>query len=87
MAKFIVERIFETPVSDADLGAVAAGIKGCLGLYDVIWSRSYCSTDRLRMICEFEAKDAETVRKVQHEAHAPFERVWSADLMVQTVGG
>jgi hypothetical protein len=32
------------------------------------------------MICEYEAPDAETVRRVQLEAELPFDRIWSAEL-------
>jgi hypothetical protein len=30
------------------------------------------------MICEYEAPDAEAVRKLQRTASMPFERVWTA---------
>ena len=36
------------------------------------------SKDGRRMICEYEAPDAETVRRVQLEAGAPFDRIWPA---------
>jgi hypothetical protein len=38
------------------------------------------SKDRRRGFCEYEAADAETVRRVQMEAGAPFDRIWSADI-------
>jgi hypothetical protein len=33
------------------------------------------------MICEYEAPDAETVRKVQREAGANFDHVWSGEII------
>jgi hypothetical protein len=35
------------------------------------------------MICEYEAADTGSVRKVQHEAKAKFDRVWTADVLGQ----
>ena len=81
MPRIIVERSFETPPSDADLAAVADRERPCLGVYDVQWKRSLMSSDRRRMICEYEAADAETVRKVQREARADFDHVWGAEVI------
>ena len=30
----------------------------------------------MRIVCDYEAADVETVRKIQHEAAANFDRVW-----------
>ena len=42
--------------------------------------RSYVSKDRKRLICEFEAADAEQVRTSYRNAGVNFERCWSADM-------
>jgi hypothetical protein len=76
MERIVVERSFDTPQSDEDMKIVANRERPCLGVYNVVWKRSLLSTDRRRMVCEYEAADAETVRKVQREAAADFERVW-----------
>lgn len=81
MPKFIVERSFDPPLTNEDLAATEKRMAPCLDLYDVIWLRSYWSTDRKRMVCEYEARDSESVRNVQREAGAKFERVWTADLL------
>jgi Protein of unknown function (DUF4242) len=81
MSRIIVERNFETPQSDADMATVADRERPCLGIYNVQWKRSLLSTDRRRMVCEYEAADAETVRKVQREAQAAFDRIWVADVV------
>jgi hypothetical protein len=81
MPRIIVERNFETPQSDADMTVVADRERPCLQVYNVQWKRSLISTDRRRMVCEYEAADAETVRKVQREARAEFDRIWAADVV------
>lgn len=81
MSRIIVERNFDTPQSDDEMSKVADRERPCLGIYNVQWKRSLLSTDRRRMVCEYEAADAETVRKVQREAQAAFDRVWVADVV------
>ena len=81
MTKFIVERTFDPPLTTEELSATEERMAPCLEIYDVKWIRSYWSSDRQRMICEYEARDAESVRNVQREAGAKFERVWAADLL------
>jgi hypothetical protein len=81
MPRIIVERSFETPLTQADLDAVEARMAPCRNLYNVRWIRTFWSADRLRMICEYEAADVASVRNVQREANARFERVWAADVL------
>jgi hypothetical protein len=81
MPRVIVERCFEAPFTEQELKAVEARMAPCLDLYDVRWIRSYWSADRLRMICEYDAADIASVRKVQREASAKFERIWAADVL------
>jgi hypothetical protein len=81
MPRIIVERTFEAPFTQQELDAVEARMAPCLDLYDVRWIRSYWSSDRLRMICEYEAADIASVRNVQHEAEARFELAWAADVL------
>ena len=64
MGLIIVERTFEHPPTDADLDVVAERMKQCKEIRSITWKRSVLSRDRRRMICEFEAPDAETVRRV-----------------------
>jgi hypothetical protein len=81
MSRIIVERSFDPPFTQDDLDAVKERIGNCLDLYHVRWIRSHFSTDRRRMVCEYEAADAQSVRDVQDAAQAPFERVWPAEVM------
>jgi hypothetical protein len=80
MGLIIVERSFEHPPSEADLAAGAEREKQCRETRSITWKRSVMSKDRRRAICEYDAPDAETVRRVQLEAHLPFDRIWSAEL-------
>jgi hypothetical protein len=81
MPRIIVERSFETPLTEEELKATEARMAPCLDLYRVRWVRSYWSADRTRMICEYEAADAASVKAVQREAEARFDRVWPADVL------
>jgi hypothetical protein len=81
MSRIIVERNFETPQSDADMKAVADRERPCLEVYNVAWKRCLVSDDRCRMVCEYDAPDAESVRRVQREAQAEFDRIWIAEVI------
>lgn len=81
MPRVIVERTFEIPMTDEEFRAVDARIGKCLDLYQVRWIRSRWSSDRRRMICEYEAADTASVRNVQHEAEASFNHAWVADVL------
>jgi hypothetical protein len=78
MPRVIVERNFETPFTQEELSEVEARMGPCLDLYNVRWIRSYWSADRLRMVCEYDAADVASVRNVQREANAKFDRAWAA---------
>jgi Protein of unknown function (DUF4242) len=81
MARIVVERSFDTPQSDADMMVVADRERPCLAAYQVTWKRSMISADRKRIICEYEAADAETMRRIQREAGAQFDRVWVGEVV------
>ncbi|WP_299231927.1 nickel-binding protein [uncultured Halomonas sp.] len=81
MPHIIVERSFATPLREEELKAVEARMMPCLELYRVRWIRSYWSADRRRMICEYEAPDAASVKSVQREAEARFDQVWVAEVL------
>lgn len=81
MPCIIVERTFDRPPSEDDLTAAGIRERPCLELYGVAWRRSIISADRLRMVCQYEAADAESVRKVQREAGNAFDRVWAGEMI------
>ena len=81
MPRIIVERNFDSAVTDDALKAVMERMGPCLEIYKVKWVRSHLATDRKRMMCEYDAADAESVRTVQREANAKFDRVWAAEVL------
>jgi len=80
MAKTIVERLFEEPVEYEALQKLEADSQWCLDLYNVKFLKTYFAGDCKRMICVYEAPDAEAVRSANRKAGLPFEAVWSAKL-------
>ena len=79
--RIIVERSFDTPQSDADMRLVADRERPCLSAYQATWKRSVLSADRMRMLCEYEAADAETMRRIEREAGAQFDRIWVGEII------
>ena len=80
MATMIVEQSFDQPLTSEDMNNMAKRVDPCLEAHGARWMRSYISSDRKRVLCEFEAADAEKVRESYRSAGVPFERVWSADM-------
>ena len=75
-ANVLVERSFDDGVALQDIQDIEdAGIR-CLEIRDVRFLRTFFSADRKRMICLYEAPDAESVRQAQREAGVPFDEVW-----------
>jgi hypothetical protein len=81
MPILVVEHSFEPPLTEDSLKAAFARLAPCLETHGARWLRSYVSADGRRMICHFEAADAEAVRASLHSASTPFDRVWSAQLL------
>jgi hypothetical protein len=80
VAHLIVEQIFEVPLTDEEHGQIGQRLDKCLESYGARWLRSYLALDRRRMVCEFEAPDAEAVRTSYRSAGVAFERVWTAEV-------
>jgi hypothetical protein len=76
-ANVLVARRFGEPVDIETIQALEDAGQGCLDLHRVRFVRTYFSRDRKRMICLYEAPDAESVRIAQREAQMPVDRVWS----------
>jgi hypothetical protein len=76
-ANVLVARRFEEPADFEAIQAIEDAGKGCLDVHRVRFVRSFFSRDRKRMICLYEAPDAESVRMAQREAAMPVERAWS----------
>jgi len=76
-ANVVVTRRFDEPADFAAIQALEDEGKGCLEAHRVRFIRTYFSRDRKRMICLYQAPDAESVRIAQREAGMPVEQVWS----------
>jgi hypothetical protein len=80
MARVLVEHVFSEPLTDERFTSSSKKLDPCLEVRNGAWRRSSLSKDRLRMVCEFEAPDAESVREALRASGFPFERVWTADV-------
>jgi hypothetical protein len=81
MEHVFVERVFAEPVDvEALIEASRAGAT-CFERHRVSGLRTVVSRDGLRMICEYLAPDAESVRSANESAGLPFERVWTGQVL------
>ena len=80
MEYVIVERVFDEPVEFGDIQAIEDRGAWCLEMHQVRFLKTYFSRDRRRMICLYEAPDAESVRIAQSKAEMPVERVWTTTI-------
>lgn len=78
MSLVVVERSFSEPQIFSELQAVENAHGWCLEMHGVTFDRSYFSLDRTRMICLYQAPDAEAVRRAQRQAGLPVDRAWAA---------
>lgn len=76
-ANVLVTRSFDEPVRIEDVQALEDAGGGCLETHRVKFVRSFFSLDRKRMICLYQAPDAESVRSAQRQAGMPVDRVWA----------
>jgi hypothetical protein len=81
MEHVMVERVFTEPVTVEQLHASLQRAESCMTMYRVRFLRTNLSRDGLRMVCEYEAPDAESVRFVQQRLGMAFERVWTATVL------
>ena len=87
MAHLIVEQTFETPLTDEEHARIGTRLDTCLEVHGARWVRSYLSRDRRRMVCEFEAPDAEAVRTSYRSAGIQFDRAWTAEVYSREASG
>ena len=77
MELVVVERKFEQPVQFKDIQALARAGSWCRNAHRVRFLKTIFSRDRRRMLCFYEAPDAEAVRLAEEEARVPFEQAWT----------
>ncbi len=80
MARVMVEQTFDEPMTDERYAAFAKKVDPCLELRNGMWRRSTLAVDKLRMVCEFEAPDAESVREAFRTSAIAYERAWTAEV-------
>ena len=78
MAVVIVERDFAEPETFEAVNARGDRGTWCYELYGIRFAGAYFAADGRRMICTYEAPDAESVRMAQRRVDLPVSRVWSA---------
>jgi len=81
MSTVILERAFDPPLTDALFNEMNGRLGPCLERSNIKWIRSHRSLDRTRLLCVFEAPDADTVRDALRQARVAHERVWPGDIL------
>ncbi len=82
METVVVERTFVQPVDVEAMQESEKHAHWCMELHNVRFIQSYISPDRRRIICVYEGPDAESVRIANSTAKLPFDRVWSASILL-----
>lgn len=77
----VVERSFAAPVTFDDVAKIANAKLWCFETHRVRHTHSFCSLDGKRMLCFYEAPDAEAVRVAQREAAMPVDGIWPGALV------
>jgi hypothetical protein len=78
MEHVIVERVFAEPVDLPELTRRYKEDIRCFELRNVSHLRTTVSRDGRRMICEYSAPDAESVREANEAADLPYAHIWTA---------
>jgi hypothetical protein len=77
MELVLVERSFDQPMSFEDVQKLEDEGSWCFDAYKVRFLKTLCSRDRRRMLCLYEAPDAEAVRLAEDRARVPYDRIWT----------
>lgn len=77
----LVERSFDAPVMLEQIQSIENAGAWCLQTHRVKFARTFFSAKRKRMLCLYEAPDAESVRLAQREASMPFDAVWAFNMI------
>ena len=81
MALVIVETIADSPLTPEEPTKTDLRVLGCLTERHATWRYSLLSSDRLRMVCTFDAPDAESVRESYRKGGGVFNRMWAGELI------
>jgi Nickel responsive protein SCO4226-like len=80
----LVERRFDQPVKFEDIQRLEDEGSWCLDAHNVRFLKTLFSRDRRRMLCLYEAPDAESVRLAEDQARVPFDRAWTCTHLQST---
>ncbi len=80
-ANVAVVRSFAEPVTLEEIQAIEDAGAWCLETHRVKFARTFFALDRERMICFYQAPDAESVRLAQRQAGMPVDAVWAFALV------
>ena len=75
-ANVLVTRRWEAPVTLEAIQAIEDAGAHCLETHRVRFARTFFAADHTRMLCLYQAPDAESVRLAQRQAGMPVEAVW-----------
>lgn len=78
----VVTRAFDEPASLDAVQAREDAAAHCLETHRVRYLQTFFSNDRRRMVCVYQAPDAESVRLAQHQAGMPVDEIWSCRTVV-----
>jgi hypothetical protein len=81
MSLVIVETQYDDPPTFDQLNEEEERLAPQLNARQTTWRYSLLSDDHHRMICTYEAPDAETVRTGHEAANAFFDRIWTGELL------
>jgi Protein of unknown function (DUF4242) len=81
MSLIIVETTAEQPLTPDLLNEAHERVSPCLEARNVTWRYSLLSSDRHRMICTFDAPDAESVRDAYRKGGVISSRTWAGMLI------
>ncbi|WP_404791062.1 DUF4242 domain-containing protein [Altericista sp. CCNU0014] len=82
MSLVIVETLSDSPLNLEELTDPHNPVLDCLAARNATWRYSLLSSDRHRMICTFEAPDAEAVRESYRKGGGFFSRIWAGELIL-----
>lgn len=86
MSCVLVEQTFDPPLTDEEHNRMGKLLDECLAARRAQWVRSCLSTDRSRMVCQFEAPDVESIREAYRSAGVTTVRIWGAELYERKSG-
>jgi len=73
----LVARSFDEAVMIEKIQAIGDAGAPCMRMHHVRYAQTFFSLERRRMLCLYEAPDAESVRLAQREASMPVDAVWA----------